>query len=155
MARKWLELLGTTGARLALLYAGLFGVSVSVLFALIYWAATAALSDRIDQELAVQGDALIAEAGTAEDRVVTVVEIALRRPHGAFQYQVRTLPVRPLREICRSIHGAPDIRTRSCSPATTSRTGSRIRSAAWDSRSITAACWLSRKTPSRWTNCAS
>lgn len=89
MPRKWLELLGTTGARLALLYAGLFGISVSVLFALIYWAATAALSDRIDQELAVQRDALIAEAGTAEDRVVTVVEIALRRPHGAFQYQVR------------------------------------------------------------------
>src|SRR3982074_3395205 len=73
MPRSWLELLQTTSARLALLYAGLFGLSVSVLFGLIYWAATAALSDRIDQDLLIQRDALIADAGTAETPTVAAV----------------------------------------------------------------------------------
>jgi signal transduction histidine kinase len=89
MSRRWPELVRTTSARLALLYAGLFGISVCVLFGLIYWASTTALGDRIDQDLAVQRDALIAEAGAAESRVTGAVEDALRRSHGAFQYEVR------------------------------------------------------------------
>jgi signal transduction histidine kinase len=89
MPARWLELFRTTSARLALLYAGLFAVSVGVLFGLVYWAATAALSDRIDQDLAVERDAVIAEAGTAEDRVVAVVADALQRSHRGFRYQVR------------------------------------------------------------------
>jgi signal transduction histidine kinase len=89
MSRRWPELVRTTSARLALLYAGLFGVSVCVLFGLIYWASTTALGDRIDQDLAIQRDALIAEAGTAENRVAGAVEDAIRRSHGEFQYEVR------------------------------------------------------------------
>jgi hypothetical protein len=72
MLRRWFELTRTTSTRLALLYAGLFGVSVSALFGLMYWSATTALSDRIDQDLAIQRDALIAEAGTAENHVTVV-----------------------------------------------------------------------------------
>ena len=73
MLPKWLELFRTTSSRLALLYAALFGLSVSVLFGLMYWAATTALSDRIDQDLAIQRDALIAEAGIAENHLMEVV----------------------------------------------------------------------------------
>jgi signal transduction histidine kinase len=72
-----------------LLYAGLFGISVGALFGVMYWAATTALSDRIDQDLAIQRDALIAEAGTAESRVMGAAAAALCRSHGEFRYQVR------------------------------------------------------------------
>jgi signal transduction histidine kinase len=89
MPQRWLDLFRTTSARLALLYAGLFGLSVSILFGLIYWSATAALSDRIDQDLVIQRDALLAEAGTAETSIVAAVANALRRSHGEFRYQVR------------------------------------------------------------------
>jgi signal transduction histidine kinase len=89
MTQRWLDLFRTTSARLALLYAALFGLSVSVLFGLIYWAATAALSDRIDQDLVIQRDALTAEAGTAETPIVAAVANVLRRPHGEFRYQVQ------------------------------------------------------------------
>jgi signal transduction histidine kinase len=96
MPRRWLEIFRTTSARLALLYVGLFGISVSALFGLIYWAATAALNDRIDQDLAIQRDALIAEAGTAETRIVAAVANALRRSHGEFRYQVQDAAGAPL-----------------------------------------------------------
>jgi signal transduction histidine kinase len=86
---RWAELFHTTSVRLALLYAGLFIVSAGVLGGLIYWAATTALSERIDQDLLIQRDALIAEAGTAEDGVTGAVGDALRRSHGAFRYQVQ------------------------------------------------------------------
>src|ERR1700736_2422639 len=66
MSPHWPEILRTTSARLALLYVGLFGVSVAVLFGLIYWAATTALSDRIDQDLARERDTLVARGGTTE-----------------------------------------------------------------------------------------
>jgi signal transduction histidine kinase len=89
MSRRWVELFRTTSARLAMLYAGLFAISVGVLFALIYWAATDALSDRIDQDLAIQRDALIAQAGIAEKGMAGVVADALRRSHGEFRYLVR------------------------------------------------------------------
>jgi signal transduction histidine kinase len=89
MPRRWVDLLRTTSARLALLYAGLFGVSVSLLFGLIYWAATTALGDRIDQDLAIQRDALIAQAGTTEkEGVAAAVAAVLQRSHGEFRYLV-------------------------------------------------------------------
>src|ERR1700687_1939699 len=89
MVRRWLDLRRTTSARLALLYVGLFGISVGALFGVMYWAATTALSDRIDQDLALQRGALIAEAGTTESRVIGAVTDALRRSPGEFRYQVR------------------------------------------------------------------
>jgi signal transduction histidine kinase len=89
MARHWVELLGTTSARLALLYAGLFGVSVAALFGLIYWAATAALGDRIDQDLALQRDMLMTSAGTAEQGLAAVVKDAIARSHGEYRYLMR------------------------------------------------------------------
>lgn len=89
MSRRWVELSRTTSARLAVLYAGLFGISVGVLFALIYWAATDALSDRIDQDLAIQRDALVAQAGTAESGIAGAVAGALQRSQGDFRYLVR------------------------------------------------------------------
>jgi signal transduction histidine kinase len=89
MSRRRVELLRTTSARLALLYAGLFGLSVAILFGLIYWAATTALGDRIDQDLAMERDALVARAGTAEQGVAAAVGDALRRSHGEFRYLVR------------------------------------------------------------------
>src|ERR1700716_628844 len=89
MPRRWVDLLRTTSARLALLSAGLFGGSVSLLFGLIYWAATTALGDRIDQDLAIQRDALIAQAGTNEkEGVAAAVAAVLQRSHGEFRYLV-------------------------------------------------------------------
>jgi signal transduction histidine kinase len=88
MSPHWPEILRTTSARLALLYVGLFGVSVAVLFGLVYWAATTALSDRIDQDLALQRDALIARAAATEEGVMAAVGDVLRS-HGEFRYLVR------------------------------------------------------------------
>jgi signal transduction histidine kinase len=89
MSRRWLEPFRTTSARLALLYAGLFGISVSILFGLIYWAATTALADRLDQDLTMQRDALIGDGVPPVDRVMRAVSEALRRPHGEFRYLVQ------------------------------------------------------------------
>src|ERR1700730_908525 len=88
MSPHWPEILRKTSARLALLYVWLFGVSVAVLFGLVYWAATTALSDRIDQDLALQRDALIARAAATEEGVMAAVGDALRS-HGEFRYLVR------------------------------------------------------------------
>jgi len=89
MSRRWPELLRTTSARLALLYVGLFGASVAVLFGLIYWASTTALSDRIDQDLARERDTLVARGRGTEQELAAAIAEALRRSHGEFRYLAR------------------------------------------------------------------
>src|ERR1700730_19362372 len=64
MSRRWVEIFRTTSARLAMLYAGLFAISVGVLFDLIYWAATDVLSDRINQDFGIRRQEVVAQAGT-------------------------------------------------------------------------------------------
>jgi signal transduction histidine kinase len=51
MRHPWPDLVRTTSFRLALLYALLFGGSAVVVFAVIYWAATNAMSDQLDAGL--------------------------------------------------------------------------------------------------------
>jgi signal transduction histidine kinase len=54
----WADLVRTTSFRLALLYAVLFGSSAVVVFAVIYWAATTAMSDQLDAGLDAERAAL-------------------------------------------------------------------------------------------------
>ena len=54
----WPDLVRTTSFRLALLYALLFGSSAVVVFAVIYWAATSAMSDQLDAGLDAERAAL-------------------------------------------------------------------------------------------------
>jgi signal transduction histidine kinase len=54
----WADLVRTTSFRLALLYAFLFGGSAVVVFAVIYWAATSAMSDQLDAGLDAERAAL-------------------------------------------------------------------------------------------------
>jgi signal transduction histidine kinase len=54
----WADLVRTTSFRLALLYALLFGGSAVVVFAVIYWAATSAMSDQLDVGLDAERTAL-------------------------------------------------------------------------------------------------
>jgi hypothetical protein len=61
---RWVDLVRTTSVRLALLYALLFGVSAAVLLAVIYWAATGAMSSQLDA-------GLDAERAVLEDRYRT------------------------------------------------------------------------------------
>ena len=56
--RLWADFVRTTSFRLALLYALLFGGSALVVFAVIYWAATSAMSDQIDAGLDAERAAL-------------------------------------------------------------------------------------------------
>lgn len=55
---RWTDLVRTTSFRLALLYALLFGGSAVVVFAVIYWAATSAMSDQLDAGLDAERAAL-------------------------------------------------------------------------------------------------
>jgi hypothetical protein len=57
--RHWADLARTTSFRLALLYALLFGGSAIALFAVIYWAATSAMSDQLDAGLDAERAALV------------------------------------------------------------------------------------------------
>jgi hypothetical protein len=61
---RWVDLVRTTSFRLALLYALLFGVSAAVLLAVVYWAATGAMSGQLDA-------GLDAERAVLEDRYRT------------------------------------------------------------------------------------
>jgi signal transduction histidine kinase len=56
--QRWADLVRTTSFRLALLYALLFGGSAVVVFAVIYWAATGAMSDQLDAGLDAERAAL-------------------------------------------------------------------------------------------------
>jgi signal transduction histidine kinase len=62
--QRWVDLVRTTSFRLALLYALLFGGSAAVLFAVIYWVATGAMSGQLDA-------GLDAERAVFEDRYRT------------------------------------------------------------------------------------
>jgi signal transduction histidine kinase len=55
---RWADLVRTTSFRLAVLYALLFGGSAVVVFAVIYWAATSAMSDQLDAGLDAERAAL-------------------------------------------------------------------------------------------------
>jgi signal transduction histidine kinase len=56
--QRWADVVRTTSFRLALLYALLFGGSAVVVFAVIYWAATSAMSDQLDAGLDAERAAL-------------------------------------------------------------------------------------------------
>ena len=56
--QRWADLVRTTSFRLALLYALLFGGSAVVVFAILYWAATGAMSEQLDAGLDAERAAL-------------------------------------------------------------------------------------------------
>jgi len=63
----------TTSFRLTLLYAALFGVSVAVLFAIIYWATAGAMSQGLDAAVETELAALRDEYRAAGERAVVAV----------------------------------------------------------------------------------
>ena len=74
----------TTGFRLALLYAGLFALSVAILFGVIYWDTGNALRDQV--VVAVQDEmAALTEGGREPDRIAREIDqrlaSGLRTPH--------------------------------------------------------------------------
>ncbi len=74
----------TTGFRLAALYAGLFGLSVAILFGVIYWDTAKALRDQVVTSVTDEAAALTSE-GDAPDRVAREIDQRLasgpRTPH--------------------------------------------------------------------------
>jgi signal transduction histidine kinase len=84
-----INVLRTTSARLALLYAGLFAGSALLLFGVIYWAATTSLAGDIDADLDAVRAALEAQAGSPN--AVTVAAAVTERsriPRDRFRYLV-------------------------------------------------------------------
>ena len=74
----------TTGFRLAALYAGLFGLSVAILFGVIYWDTAKALRDQVVTSVTDEVAALTAE-GRAPDHIAREIDQRLasgpRTPH--------------------------------------------------------------------------
>jgi signal transduction histidine kinase len=89
MRPGWPEFARTTSVRLALLYAGLFGISALALFVVIYWAADASVAGQIDANLDVERVALEVRAG-ARDAVSVAARVTERRrtPGNRFSYLV-------------------------------------------------------------------
>src|SRR5882724_6270759 len=84
---RWPEIVRTTGVRLTLLYAGLFGLSALVLFAVVYWAATAMLVQQTDIALEAERAALEMQApagGSAGMRAA--VRERMQRPGNSLRY---------------------------------------------------------------------
>ncbi len=88
MPSRWLELFRTTSLRLALLYAGLFGISALVLFAVIYWAADNSLAGQIDASLDAERAALEAQAGSRDAAAVAAAVAERLRAGDRFRYLV-------------------------------------------------------------------
>jgi signal transduction histidine kinase len=84
---RWADLVGTTSFRLALLYALLFGGSAVIVFAVIYWAATSAMSDQLDAGLDAERTALDERyrAGGIDGLSSAIVE-RMAQPAQPFRY---------------------------------------------------------------------
>jgi signal transduction histidine kinase len=83
----WADLVRTTSFRLALLYALLFGGSAIVIFAVIYWTATSAMSDQLDAGLDAERAALderYRAGGT--DALSSAIAERMAQPAHPFRY---------------------------------------------------------------------
>jgi signal transduction histidine kinase len=116
----WADLVRTTSFRLALLYALLFGGSAVVVFAVIYWAATSAMSDQLDAELNAERAALEASYGAGGiDALSSAIAERLTQPVHPLRYLledasgrvlVGDLPNRPSLPVGRSEIEIPVVR---------------------------------------------
>lgn len=92
------SVLRSTSFRLAAWYAGLFGVSVMVLFAVIYWIATGALRQQLQSSIEREMASLIDESRKAgPDYLVTVIRQRLAESRAPRSYYLLLSPAgRPL-----------------------------------------------------------
>lgn len=87
--RRWADLVRTTSFRLARLYALLFGSSALVVFAVIYWAATSAMSDQLDAGLDAERAALDERyRASGIDGLSSAVAERMAQPAQPFRYSL-------------------------------------------------------------------
>jgi signal transduction histidine kinase len=97
MRHPWADLVRTTSFRLALLYALLFGGSAIVVFAVIYWAATSAMSDQLDAGLDAERAALEEDYRSGGiDALSSAVAERVAQPVHPFRYLVEDASARVL-----------------------------------------------------------